>query len=1231
MVGGDFNSYSQAIRNALGATTQATTTPTPTPTPVPVQQQPNTGTIRPLDIVRIMETPTTGANNVQLTVATGTGAYELWVRHGNPARYSRATMLSETDTMRIWEVRFQPGNRNPHDVEVFANRTYNVGGATRQNFRIAFNPAPFVMPVIVNLPDLNNVEQHLTNGIIAGLVRDQVRQWLSGANNWTRIPDEWGTWSTVTISQQMERQHEQLVQSIIRAWDTDPATSALGVSRAEMEAIVDRLNTFPFSNIRHAPSTDGQWQWLFFNTFHGNGQISAQGTSPNWTQEEWGINNIVHAYLAEILGRRLNYGRTLSYTIAELFIDSHTSHFSGMTDNTGLYHGLGDLAGYANLFSAARNGQEYFNTWVDLLIPVLNPSFTFNHNMFLRAQTHGGAMGWDWNDRTQQSVRRTAVDDDFRRVTGVHPDDSWQYFNDAWRSFGTATMPDVARTSGSRTFPFRFNATDLHRNNVTEASLGEKDLFFVHVTATWCGPCNHAAPSVATVSGEFGDRVGFISLLEDFSTSRDNALQWSRDYRGEYIMVDQHLSAFRPIINALNNLMPNEWGYPTSLLIDGSGNIIDIRVGSGDVASYRTFINNGLAQVARTNPTIRGSIFGSQDNRNQAARDFNNMIITLSDFANRHDTVFIPNWNGFGTLNEARGEGLQHLPSVLDPTNGGFLPLGMEWRFETSRFPFRFSTNDLHGNRVTETSLGEKALFFVHVTATWCGPCNDAAPAVAQVSREFGDRVGFISLLEDFSTNRNRALQWSRDFSGEYIMVNQHDSAFRPIMNILNDLLANQWGYPTSLLIDGNGNVLATRVGSGSVDAYRMFIESGLAQVAQAVPVQGASNAITTTQTSTATTAVTTQVQRNNARGVVTLCQVPEFQISNIGTFQTNGLVADAVRSHVQRYASQHGNHTAGAYNTTAELHRQSNELLQNILNVWEQDPATSIFGINRAGMEARLSRVSVFPYTAATNAGGGFWYPSTHEGWFATHRIDASGRRVQIPIDEVVHTFLYELFGRGGGYSMSLSHMKAEHLMGTREVNDQMLWNCCYTGFYWQIADRVGLHELFVQARLGQENFRQWINIQIREMNPSFNFDYDVLQRASLGVNAISRYTDTASAFTRESGINNPRQHFTGAWANFRTAVDSRNSQTQRNNAAQRFNETVQQAYNFTSRHNLAITWNYPGGIGGCECNPCLCDENNSCGAGSITQMLSVHDSGLPALNLAVPELGVDIVGNFR
>ncbi|MCL1845522.1 MAG: TlpA family protein disulfide reductase [Defluviitaleaceae bacterium] len=140
-----------------------------------------------------------------------------------------------------------------------------------------------------------------------------------------------------------------------------------------------------------------------------------------------------------------------------------------------------------------------------------------------------------------------------------------------------------------------------------------------------------------------------------------------------------------------------------------------------------------------------------------------------------------------------------------------------------STFPFAFSTYDLHGNTVTEADLGNKELFFVYFWATWCFACVQGMPTLAELHEEFGDRIGFLTLMDDFDTGAATAITAKENASAEFITVDARLDYFEELLPLVRS------GFvPTSIIIDADGNVVGEQIVGGSARALRSAIRSAL-------------------------------------------------------------------------------------------------------------------------------------------------------------------------------------------------------------------------------------------------------------------------------------------------------------------------------------------------------------------------------------------------------------------
>jgi len=142
-------------------------------------------------------------------------------------------------------------------------------------------------------------------------------------------------------------------------------------------------------------------------------------------------------------------------------------------------------------------------------------------------------------------------------------------------------------------------------------------------------------------------------------------------------------------------------------------------------------------------------------------------------------------------------------------------------------FPFAFTAVDIYGNTITEESFGKKELFFVHYWGTWCPPCIDEMPDLAQLEKDFDDRVGFLMLLDDME-NKDAAINiytnsafynspYSFTVCGETTFAYDHE-----IFQML-DLMY----VPTTVIIDSEGNMLEHLVGA-HYSTYALYLNHHL-------------------------------------------------------------------------------------------------------------------------------------------------------------------------------------------------------------------------------------------------------------------------------------------------------------------------------------------------------------------------------------------------------------------
>ena len=138
-------------------------------------------------------------------------------------------------------------------------------------------------------------------------------------------------------------------------------------------------------------------------------------------------------------------------------------------------------------------------------------------------------------------------------------------------------------------------------------------------------------------------------------------------------------------------------------------------------------------------------------------------------------------------------------------------------------FPYAFAAEDIYGKAITEKSLGEKEIFFVHYFATWCPPCVREMPDLAAIAEKYSVRVGFIGLLDDYKSNKAAAVRLADKAKIPFNVIDANHKDFKTLLKMV------QSGYvPTSVLIGRDGKMIGDQIVGAFGSGYAGLIDKAL-------------------------------------------------------------------------------------------------------------------------------------------------------------------------------------------------------------------------------------------------------------------------------------------------------------------------------------------------------------------------------------------------------------------
>lgn len=136
----------------------------------------------------------------------------------------------------------------------------------------------------------------------------------------------------------------------------------------------------------------------------------------------------------------------------------------------------------------------------------------------------------------------------------------------------------------------------------------------------------------------------------------------------------------------------------------------------------------------------------------------------------------------------------------------------------------QFTTKDMDGNKVTNDIFAEYDLTVVNFWATYCNPCIDELPELAEWKKELPDNVNLIGLLVNVDEKGSDQYKLAEKIIKETGADYQHLLATEEFDDLISDLV----GVPTTFFVDSTGKIIGEPFAGADVDAYKQTVEDYL-------------------------------------------------------------------------------------------------------------------------------------------------------------------------------------------------------------------------------------------------------------------------------------------------------------------------------------------------------------------------------------------------------------------
>lgn len=142
-----------------------------------------------------------------------------------------------------------------------------------------------------------------------------------------------------------------------------------------------------------------------------------------------------------------------------------------------------------------------------------------------------------------------------------------------------------------------------------------------------------------------------------------------------------------------------------------------------------------------------------------------------------------------------------------------------------------FDSLNLDGEQVTDSIFAEKKMTVVNVWATYCNPCINEMPELAEWEKEMGEDVQILYVCSDIMEENSDNISLANMIADRAGIDRTH--VIYNLPGTFTDIMMQITGVPTTFFVNQDGEMMENLVIGASVDKYKALLERYLREISE--------------------------------------------------------------------------------------------------------------------------------------------------------------------------------------------------------------------------------------------------------------------------------------------------------------------------------------------------------------------------------------------------------------